>query len=922
MKLLLGLWSLSHLLLSSSGDEEPAGTSKGNVFQVTDAFANNGFFSLRFYGCIAVFNKSLNFQEAILVCGNQQPWANDDNELREQTRDREAPWLVNIVGNGQQCQGAVLNNWWILTAASCFLRMKPSSVELIMAGGYPFTITVSQYLSHRGFSSWARPPSNDLGLVMLGQPIDLRKREMWPICLPDRQESSLTRAQCRIYKREQDDSKQWLERIAVYFLEMSECTAEWPGTSERWNLCMAREVDNETDCKVPVGSPVLCHNLNSDHWELRGIVSQGLTNCTHPVLATQVVPHLEWLWQEGLLKDPVPPTMGYTETTGSSMPSLAEEGSSETAPQLQDVFPTQEESEASPTEQPPAVPTTPRLVSRAHMTMEQCEMGLAWNSVSRTYQLNKVADLMERKIGCGLRPGFVPHCPSCSEAEVGEFPWVVSLTLSIQHFCAGSILNPWWILTTANCANLIKNSAALVLVQAGLVDISEGTGSVHIRQALTYPDVLASEDLHNLGLLQLQKPLEFGPLIAPVCLSDTAHAIEDFRNCWLPSWTVLQGGPARLLRRPLASLNISSCNRLEENLSKAIFCITAQKDQEGICKGDLGSPLICPDPKGGAWVQLGVLSSFDEACSRPYVFNSLHPYLPWLEETTKAAGYRDNYTVSWQRQGPALQLRTLQKPEALVKRISAHLSLPWQAFVATCRKRSCGGSILNHYWVLTTARCVQDTKPENIAVFVGLKHPKGHARGILVAGIYPYEGIPWSNVSAGNVALLLLQESVAFGKYATRMTLPLTDTWDSCKVTGLQTLKPGEAEPDPAAYQAKVVQASDCARKHPRVNPSMYCVIRNDNHSLPVATMPEGAGLLCRLEAKRNPWSQVGLTSEPFPGSQPDILASSIVAYKDWIKETSKEARRHFLQSRGRTAHGPSWSLLLIPSLFGVTALG
>uniref|UniRef100_A0ACB8EPL5 Uncharacterized protein n=1 Tax=Sphaerodactylus townsendi TaxID=933632 RepID=A0ACB8EPL5_9SAUR len=157
MKLLLGLWALSHLLRSSSS-----------------------------------------------ACGNQQPWAIGDDSVHKQIQDLEAPWLVSIAGNGHSCQGAVVNNWFILTAASCFLLMKPNYVELITAGGHFSTLTVSQFLSHRGFSSWAQPPNNDLGLVLLGQPIDLRRRGLWPVCIPDGKETLLTWTQCRIYKRDQD----------------------------------------------------------------------------------------------------------------------------------------------------------------------------------------------------------------------------------------------------------------------------------------------------------------------------------------------------------------------------------------------------------------------------------------------------------------------------------------------------------------------------------------------------------------------------------------------------------------------------------------------------------------------------------------------------------------------------------------------
>ncbi|XP_061470131.1 uncharacterized protein LOC133379250 isoform X2 [Rhineura floridana] len=1213
-----------------------------------------------------------------IVCGIQHPQTNWDKAHPappEESGALEAPWLVNIYGNGKRCQGVVLSSWWILTAANCFLLMQPSHVELTGSHGRFATKTVSQFVSHRGFSPWDTAPSNDLGLILLGQPIDLRKQDMWPACLIQKQQPYDTQEECRILERGQHGSIRWLlKEMAVHSLVTSECATHWPDISKSWNLCVSREVSNITDCMMPVGSPVICHDPVSGHWEVMAIVSKSLHNCTAPILASQILPHLKWLQQEGAVKNHLHPNLEDNKTTPGELSSSAAKLLSSTAPsnamsktegELSSTagqpvtFPTgmvfkpptqtplstpttavhtptkalqvpvmlpvaeqasgvsqtigpvstletfttkppllettlttkpsaletmttepsspkatkplniipktsehstlassstpspaanhvilippptiqtssrvtpttrqslpqtttpphvahsttihlslassttrqstktareasslvsstpEQQSSASPTtlvksttaqqssatpwqlsaapwqsfaapqlsstpqqstmpqqssttpqqlsttlqlssvvssttkqtsvipttrhspeasttvgqphvviiaaatprqsnplpspetltspptaapsptpahdvnqgapvhfivagpqfpkskreaNPPPspslpllvpstaAIPIIPSLQFPVRVTVKQCEMGLAWNTNSHTYQLNKMAILMDHKVGCGLRPDFVPKCPGCSEAEMGEFPWVVSLKMPIQHLCAGSILNPWWILTSANCANLIKNSEALALVQAGLVDVPKAMYSVQIHQALIHPDWLEQKDLHNLGLLLLEEPLEFGPLVAPVCLSDKTDMIDDFRKCWLPVWTVLEGGSTVLLRHPLDILSISSCNQPGEQLSNAIFCIKAQMGQEGVCKGNMGSPLICPDPQGGAWLQLGVLSSFDEACSRPYIFSRLPYYLPWLERTTKAAGHHYNLTAPWEHLGPRKHLRLLQKPETLVAWISAQLSLPWQVLIATCENQSCGGSILNHYWVLTTAQCIRQADPGSTAIFVRLTHPKGHAKGIRIAGIYPYEDI--AQYRGGySVALLLLQEPITFDQHVAPITFSPKESWDSCKVMGLQMMQSGEVGADPSAYQVKVLMPSDCAKEHPGVNPAMYCVVRNSSTYLPGAAVGEGAALLCHLEAKSITWSQVGLMSEPFPGSQMVVLSSSITSYVDWMEETSKQAKHLLSLPRGRAAAcGPmSWVLLLILSLFGEVELG
>lgn len=56
---------------------------------------------------------------------------------------------------------------------------------------------------------------------------------------------------------------------------------------------------------MPVGTPVMCHDPGTSNWEVMGIVSQSLHNCSGPILAAQLLTHLKWLRQEGSLENPL-----------------------------------------------------------------------------------------------------------------------------------------------------------------------------------------------------------------------------------------------------------------------------------------------------------------------------------------------------------------------------------------------------------------------------------------------------------------------------------------------------------------------------------------------------------------------------------------------------------------------------------------
>ncbi|XP_070592230.1 serine protease 52-like [Erythrolamprus reginae] len=231
----------------------------------------------------------------------------DKDEHSEHSNSSKVPWLVNIYGNGRRCQGVILSSWWVLTAANCFLLMNPSQVELTGSHGRFSTNTVSQFLLHRGFSAWNTAPNNDLGLILLGQPADLRRQDMWPACIPKEQKPYDITEECRILEQSNNETtKLFLKITIVESLNVLECSKHWLGSTNEGNLCVERKnPPKHVDCKVPVGTPVVCSDPGTSDWEVMGIVSQSLHNCSGPILAAQVLTHLKWLKQERSLENPL-----------------------------------------------------------------------------------------------------------------------------------------------------------------------------------------------------------------------------------------------------------------------------------------------------------------------------------------------------------------------------------------------------------------------------------------------------------------------------------------------------------------------------------------------------------------------------------------------------------------------------------------
>lgn len=65
-----------------------------------------------------------------------------------------------------------------------------------------------------------------------------------------------------------------------------------------------------------------------------------------------------------------------------------------------------------------------------------------------------------------LVPPFLPQVVGGEEASAGSYPFIVSLQVWDQHFCAGSVLNENWIITAGHCVQAVPSLDDLV-VKAG-----------------------------------------------------------------------------------------------------------------------------------------------------------------------------------------------------------------------------------------------------------------------------------------------------------------------------------------------------------------------------------------------------------------------------------------------------------------------
>uniref|UniRef100_A0A8C7RSX3 ST14 transmembrane serine protease matriptase n=1 Tax=Oncorhynchus mykiss TaxID=8022 RepID=A0A8C7RSX3_ONCMY len=207
----------------------------------------------------------------------------------------------------------------------------------------------------------------------------------------------------------------------------------------------------------------------------------------------------------------------------------------------------------------------------------------------------------EEGCDCGIRPYKLNRIVGGENAQLGEWPWQVSLHFQTRgHVCGASI-------------------------------ISNLPHTQHYYNQMTYD--------YDIALLELSQPLEFTNTIHPICLPARSHLFPAGMSCWVTGWgTLREGGAiARLLQKAeVKIINDTVCNVVTEGqVTSRMLCSGFLSGGVDACQGDSGGPLVCFE-ESGMWFQAGIVS-WGEGCARrnkPGVYSRVTKLRDWIRKKT------------------------------------------------------------------------------------------------------------------------------------------------------------------------------------------------------------------------------------------------------------------------------------------------
>jgi len=203
-----------------------------------------------------------------------------------------------------------------------------------------------------------------------------------------------------------------------------------------------------------------------------------------------------------------------------------------------------------------------------------------------------------------------------TDAEQGAWPWMVSLQTASGHFCGGSLIDQYWVLTAAHCLDRFDTTFRPGLrVAIGLHRRSELTQSelIQVERFFQHPewDTNNFESSPNdIAVLQLSQPAKSSIVKLAQTHTNLDQASQLAMALGWGSVNANTGSKPDVLQQvqmPLVTLDV--CRQAyvgNYTILDSHVCAGLLEGGKDTCFGDSGGPLAVFD--GQAWQQVGITS--------------------------------------------------------------------------------------------------------------------------------------------------------------------------------------------------------------------------------------------------------------------------------------------------------------------------
>ncbi|NP_001037053.1 phenoloxidase-activating factor 2-like [Bombyx mandarina] len=274
--------------------------------------------------------------------------------------------------------------------------------------------------------------------------------------------------------------------------------------------------------------------------------------------------------------------------------------------------------------------------------------------------------------GCGWRNpdgvAFRTTGDVDGETKFGEFPWMVAI-LKVEpvddnepegqklnvYVGGGSLIHPNVVLTAAHYVAAAKE----LKIRAGEWD-TQNTKEIYPYQDRTVKEIVIHKDFnkgnlfYDIALLFLETPVDSAPNVGVACLPPARERAPAGVRCFATGWGKdkfgKEGRYQVIMKKvdvPVVDRNTCQSQLRRTRLGRffqlhsTFMCAGGEPDKD-TCRGDGGSPLVCPiDYEKNRYVQYGIVA-WGIGCGEdgtPGVYVDVSNLRTWIDDKVAGKGY-------------------------------------------------------------------------------------------------------------------------------------------------------------------------------------------------------------------------------------------------------------------------------------------
>uniref|UniRef100_A0A6P7GR36 Phenoloxidase-activating factor 2 n=1 Tax=Diabrotica virgifera virgifera TaxID=50390 RepID=A0A6P7GR36_DIAVI len=240
-----------------------------------------------------------------------------------------------------------------------------------------------------------------------------------------------------------------------------------------------------------------------------------------------------------------------------------------------------------------------------------------------------------------------------NEAEFAEFPWMLGILEGKTYRCGASLIHPQVAVTAAHCVS----NEGVYKIRAGEWNWESSSEPLphqdqHAKKIIIHPQFHPASLRNDIAIIILKSPFKLSENIGLICLPFRGARL-DSKSCVVSGWgknSHKKGTYQSTLKKmdlPLVPRN-RCVKTLQDkklgpffSLHQSFICAGGESGKD-TCKGDGGSPLMCPiKGKPGKYQQVGIVS-WGLTCglqNTPGVYVNVMMFVDWIDTVLKSHGF-------------------------------------------------------------------------------------------------------------------------------------------------------------------------------------------------------------------------------------------------------------------------------------------